>query len=89
MYDDVPVEASRRIGVEGQGMAIALSALDAGRLGIAAAATGLAQAALDRAVDYAKDRQQFGRQQRACEQRSESRRQALPHTALRLIRWVR
>ena len=61
MYDDVPVEASRRIGVEGQGMAIALSALDAGRLGIAAAATGLAQSALDLAASYAQERQQFGR----------------------------
>ena len=61
MYDDVPVDASRRIGDEGQGMAIALSALDAGRLGIAAAATGLAQSALDLAVSYSKERQQFGR----------------------------
>ena len=61
MFDDVPVDASRRIGSEGQGMAIALSALDAGRLGIAAAATGLAQSALDLAVSYAKERQQFGR----------------------------
>jgi len=61
LFDDVPVDASRRIGHEGQGMAIALSALDAGRLGIAAAATGLAQSALDLAVSYAKERQQFGR----------------------------
>ena len=61
MYDDVPVDATRRIGAEGQGMAIALSALDAGRLGIAAAATGLAQSALDLATSYAKERQQFGR----------------------------
>jgi alkylation response protein AidB-like acyl-CoA dehydrogenase len=61
MYDGVRVDASRRIGVEGQGMAIALSALDAGRLGIAAAATGLAQSALDLAASYAKERQQFGR----------------------------
>jgi len=61
MYDDVPVDAARRIGSEGQGMAIALSALDAGRLGIAAAATGLAQSALDLATSYAKERQQFGR----------------------------
>jgi alkylation response protein AidB-like acyl-CoA dehydrogenase len=43
------------------GMRIALSALDSGRLGIAAAATGLAQAALDCAVSYAKERRQFGR----------------------------
>ena len=61
MYDDVRVDGARRIGAEGQGMAIALSALDAGRLGIAAAATGLAQSALDLAASYAKERQQFGR----------------------------
>ncbi len=61
MYDGVAVDASRRIGSEGQGMAIALSALDAGRLGIAAAATGLAQSALDLAAGYAKERRQFGR----------------------------
>ena len=61
MFDDVPVDASHRIGDEGAGMAIALSALDAGRLGIAAAATGLAQSALELAASYAKERQQFGR----------------------------
>jgi alkylation response protein AidB-like acyl-CoA dehydrogenase len=48
-------------GDEGQGARIALSALDSGRLGIAACATGLAQAALDLAADYAKQREQFGR----------------------------
>ncbi len=61
MFDDVRVDAERRIGDEGQGMAIALSALDAGRLGIAAASTGLAQGALDLAAGYAKERRQFGR----------------------------
>ncbi|MBC9955827.1 acyl-CoA dehydrogenase family protein [Yimella sp. cx-51] len=61
IYDDVPVSGDRLIGERGQGMAIALSALDAGRLGIAAAATGLAQAALDHSVAYAKERHQFGR----------------------------
>ena len=55
------VDADRRIGDEGQGMAIALSALDSGRLGIAAGATGLAQGALDVAAAYAKEREQFGR----------------------------
>jgi alkylation response protein AidB-like acyl-CoA dehydrogenase len=60
-YDGARVPAERLIGAEGQGFAIALSALDSGRLGIAASATGLAQAALDAAVDYAKNRQQFGR----------------------------
>lgn len=61
IYDRVPVEEANRIGDEGQGMAIALSALDAGRLGIASAATGLAQSALDAAAAYAKERVQFGR----------------------------
>ncbi|EWT02646.1 acyl-CoA dehydrogenase [Intrasporangium oryzae NRRL B-24470] len=61
MFDGVTVDADRLIGEEGQGMRMALSALDAGRLGIAAAATGLAQAALDAAAAYAKERRQFGR----------------------------
>lgn len=61
IYDNVPVDADALIGARGQGMAIALSALDGGRLGIAAAATGLAQSALDHAATYAKERQQFGR----------------------------
>ena len=59
-FDTVPVAEERRIGAEGEGMRIALSALDSGRLGIAACATGLAQAALDCAVDYATGREQFG-----------------------------
>ncbi len=59
IFEHVPVDATRLIGDEGQGMAIALSALDAGRLGIAAAATGLAQSALDVAVSYSKQRIQF------------------------------
>ena len=58
--DAVPVDEHRRVGAEGQGMPIALDALDSGRLGIAACATGLAQAALDVAVDYARQREQFG-----------------------------
>ena len=55
-FDAVHVDDDRLIGAEGQGMRIALSALDSGRLGIAACATGLAQAALDVAVGYAKER---------------------------------
>ena len=49
-YDNARIAAERRIGDEGQGLSIAFSALDSGRLGIAAVATGLAQAALDEAV---------------------------------------
>jgi alkylation response protein AidB-like acyl-CoA dehydrogenase len=60
-FDGVQVPDSRRIGEEGQGFAIALSALDSGRLGIAACAVGVAQAALDEAVSYATGRRQFGR----------------------------
>ncbi|HLZ38231.1 MAG TPA: acyl-CoA dehydrogenase family protein [Mycobacteriales bacterium] len=60
-FDDVSVDTDRRIGAEGDGLPIALSALDSGRLGIAACAVGLAQGALDYAIGYAKDRRQFGK----------------------------
>ncbi|WP_432191651.1 acyl-CoA dehydrogenase family protein [Streptomyces sp. bgisy027] len=60
-FDGVRVGDERRIGEEGQGFAIALSALDSGRLGIAACAIGVAQAALDEAVTYATERRQFGK----------------------------
>jgi alkylation response protein AidB-like acyl-CoA dehydrogenase len=59
-YDGVRVPAGNLIGAEGDGMRIALSALDSGRLGIAACATGLAQAALEVAASYALERKQFG-----------------------------
>ncbi|NUP17348.1 MAG: acyl-CoA dehydrogenase [Streptomyces sp.] len=60
-FDGVRVSDDRRLGDEGQGFAIALSALDSGRLGIAACAIGVAQAALDEAVAYATERRQFGK----------------------------
>ncbi|GHH21464.1 acyl-CoA dehydrogenase family protein [Streptomyces lanatus] len=60
-FDGVRVGDDRRLGDEGQGFAIALSALDSGRLGIAACAIGVAQAALDEAVAYATERRQFGK----------------------------
>ncbi|MGZ2355526.1 acyl-CoA dehydrogenase family protein [Streptomyces sp. 372A] len=60
-FDGVRIPDARRIGEEGQGFAIALSALDSGRLGIAACAIGVAQAALDGALGYATGRRQFGR----------------------------
>ncbi|GEL26035.1 acyl-CoA dehydrogenase [Pseudonocardia sulfidoxydans NBRC 16205] len=60
-WDGALLDADRLLGAEGQGLQIAFSALDSGRLGIAACATGLAQAALDAAVAYANERTTFGR----------------------------
>ncbi|MFI9029410.1 acyl-CoA dehydrogenase family protein [Streptomyces sp. NPDC053560] len=60
-WDGALIETDRLLGSEGQGLQIALSALDSGRLGIAACATGVAQAALDAAVAYANERTAFGR----------------------------
>lgn len=60
-FDGVAVDEDRRLGEEGDGLKIALAGLDAGRLGIAAVATGLAQGALDDAVAYAKERETFGK----------------------------
>jgi alkylation response protein AidB-like acyl-CoA dehydrogenase len=59
-FDDALLPYDALIGEVGQGMPIALSALDAGRLGVAAIAVGLSQAALDYAVDYACQRETFG-----------------------------
>ncbi|TMM31724.1 MAG: acyl-CoA dehydrogenase [Actinobacteria bacterium] len=59
-FDGARIPADRLIGEEGAGFRIAMQALDAGRLGIAACAVGLAQAALDYAVGYARGREQFG-----------------------------
>lgn len=61
LLEEAEIPANRLIGAEGAGFRIAMAALDSGRLGIAACAVGLAQAALDEAVAYAKQREQFGR----------------------------
>jgi alkylation response protein AidB-like acyl-CoA dehydrogenase len=61
IFDGARVPAGHLVGDEGGGFALALAALDAGRLGIAACATGVAQAALDTAVGWARERRQFGR----------------------------
>ena len=60
-FNSARVPTDRLVGEEGEGFRIAMAALDAGRLGIAACAVGLAQAALDYATAYAKEREQFGR----------------------------
>ncbi|WP_372733741.1 acyl-CoA dehydrogenase family protein [Nocardioides sp.] len=60
-FDDVRISADRLLGEEGEGLKIALAGLDAGRLGIAAVATGLAQGALDAALEYAQQRETFGK----------------------------
>jgi butyryl-CoA dehydrogenase len=61
IFNDCIVPAANRLGEEGQGLKIALSALDGGRIGIAAQAVGLAQGALDESVKYARTRKAFGR----------------------------
>jgi butyryl-CoA dehydrogenase len=61
LLNDCIVPCENRLGEEGQGLRIALSALDNGRIGIAAQAVGLAQAALDQSVNYARARKAFGK----------------------------
>ena len=60
-FDSVRVPAGSMLGQEGQGLNIALSCLDAGRIGIAMQATGIARAAFEHAARYALSREQFGR----------------------------
>ncbi|MFB6079494.1 MAG: acyl-CoA dehydrogenase family protein [Haloferacaceae archaeon] len=59
-FDGARIPAANRLTGEGRGLSAALSILTGGRIGIAAAATGLAQAALDEAIAYAGEREQFG-----------------------------
>lgn len=61
MFDNCRVPKENMLGEEGQGFIIAMKTLDGGRNGIAAQAVGIAQGALDAAVDYAKERVQFGK----------------------------
>ena len=60
-FDEVKVPIKNRIGNEGDGFRIALSTLDGGRIGIASQALGIAQASLNYSIDYAKQREQFGK----------------------------
>jgi alkylation response protein AidB-like acyl-CoA dehydrogenase len=59
-FEDMEVPEDQRIGAEGEGYRIALSTLESGRIGIAAQSVGMARAALDYAIAYAKDRRAFG-----------------------------
>jgi len=60
-FDNCRIPIENLIDKEGQGFRIALATLDGGRIGIAAQALGIAQAALDKSVQYAKERKQFGK----------------------------
>jgi alkylation response protein AidB-like acyl-CoA dehydrogenase len=60
VFENCRVPAKNLLGEEGEGFKLAMTALDAGRIGIAAQSVGVAQAALDAAVKYAKQREQFG-----------------------------
>ncbi len=59
-FDELRVPAANLLGAEGQGFVYAMQSLDNGRLGIAAQALGIAQAALNASLDYAAERKQFG-----------------------------
>ncbi len=61
VFQDVAVPAANLLGKEGDGFKIAMTTLDGGRIGVAAQALGIAQAALDHAAKYAKERVQFGK----------------------------
>ncbi|MEU6842092.1 acyl-CoA dehydrogenase family protein [Streptomyces sp. NPDC046716] len=61
VLEDVRVPASAMMGPEGKGFSVAMSALAKGRMSVAAGCVGIAQAALDAAVGYAKEREQFGK----------------------------
>lgn len=61
IFENCRIPKENRLGAEGDGFKIAMSTLDGGRNGIAAQAVGIAQGALDASVDYAKEREQFGK----------------------------
>ncbi|OIK16078.1 acyl-CoA dehydrogenase [Bacillus sp. MUM 116] len=60
-FDDMRVPVANRLGEEGEGFIVAMANLEVGRIGIATQALGIAEAALEAATDYAKQRQQFGK----------------------------
>ena len=60
-FDDLRIPASQRLGEEGEGFKIAMQTLDAGRIGIAAQAVGIAQGSFEEALAYSQEREQFGK----------------------------
>lgn len=61
VFEDCSIPAANLLGQEGQGFKIAMQTLDGGRIGIAAQAVGIAQGAMEKAIEYAKTRVQFGK----------------------------
>ena len=61
IFEDCRIPKDRMLGVRGKGFQLAMATLDGGRIGVAAQALGIAQGALDAAVKYSKEREQFGR----------------------------
>ena len=61
LFNDVKVPKENLLGKEGEGFKIAMSTLDGGRIGIASQALGIAQGAYEHALEYAKEREQFGK----------------------------
>lgn len=85
-FNDVKIPKENLLGKEGQGFKIAMSTLDGGRIGIAAQALGIAQGAFEAAVEYSKERIQFGRP--ICAQQSIAFKIADMATKLRCARFL-
>ena len=61
IFTDCRIPKENMLGKQGEGFKIAMHTLDGGRIGIAAQALGLAEGALERTIEYVKERKQFGR----------------------------
>ncbi len=86
LFEDAVIPASRMVGVEGKGFRYALTALNAGRLGVAAQGLGLAEGAFDIARDYMKEREQFGKP--ICKNQYMAFRMADLRTEIDMAKWL-
>ena len=86
VFDNVRVPVENRLGAEGQGFKIAMATLDGGRIGIASQALGIAQGAFEHALEYSKERVQFGKP--ICQQQIVSFKLADMATKLRCARFL-